>query len=137
MKSKLEFVHDKSFFFIIISFSEQFKNILSKLWQFQKQNTIHSLLFTGLQEVHYGIVSRNLRSSHHWDLESDSSQEFHQNYQTNKVNIGLHKRGCSQNTFIVFDIENWIWKSEIGTLLVSWFPSFGKRYEIDLRVIFC
>ena len=29
---------------------------------------------------------------------------------------------------IIFDIENWI--------LVRWFLSFDKRYEIDLRIIF-
>ena len=36
---------------------------------------------------------------------------------------------------IIFDIENWLWKSEISTFgqLIS---EFGKRYEIDLRVIF-
>ena len=27
-------------------------------------------------------------------------------------------------------------ESQKSALLVSWFPSFGKRYEIDLKVIF-
>ena len=34
---------------------------------------------------------------------------------------------------IIFDIENWLWKSEIGTFGQL---SLGNRYEIDLRVIF-
>ena len=35
----------------------------------------------------------------------------------------------------MFDTENWLWKSEIGTF--GWLISeCGKRYEIDIRVIF-
>jgi hypothetical protein len=35
--------------------------------------------------------------------------------------------------WIIFDIENWLWKSEISTF---GHLSFGKRYEVNLRVIF-
>ena len=37
---------------------------------------------------------------------------------------------------IIFDIEKIDSESQKSALLVSWFPSFGKRYEIELRFIF-
>ena len=37
----------------------------------------------------------------------------------------------SRNFWIIFYFE-----SQKSALLVSWFQSFGKRYEIDLRVLF-
>ena len=38
------------------------------------------------------------------------------------------------NIRIIFDIENWLWKSEIG-IFVSWFLSFGKRHKNDLTAV--